>query len=71
MPVMIMHSPSDEIVGFHNSQYLYEIANEPKQFIELQGGHNDSFYISRDQIEKSWREFLKRERYSAKEQSMN
>jgi uncharacterized protein len=60
MPVMIMHSPNDEIVGFHNSQYLYEIANEPKQFVELRGGHNDNFYTSRHLIERSWREFLVR-----------
>jgi uncharacterized protein len=57
---MIMHSPNDEIVGFHNSQYLYEIANEPKQFVELRGGHNDNFYTSRHLIERSWREFLVR-----------
>ena len=58
MPVMIMHSPDDEIVGYHNGQYLYEIANEPKQFVELRGGHNDNFFASRDLIERSWREFL-------------
>ncbi|TVR29054.1 MAG: alpha/beta hydrolase [Balneolaceae bacterium] len=58
MPVMIMHSPDDEIVGYHNGQYLYEVANEPKQFIELRGGHNDNFFASRDLIERSWREFL-------------
>ncbi len=58
-PVIIMHSPNDEIVGFHNGKYLYENAREPKQFVELRGGHNTNFFESTDLIKENWRGMLK------------
>lgn len=58
IPVMIMHSPGDEIIGFHHGEYLFELAPEPKRFIQLRGGHNDNFFLSRDVIEQSWTDFL-------------
>lgn len=57
-PVMIMHSPNDEIVGYHNAEHLYNLLDEPKRFVELRGGHNDNFFASRDLIEESWRWYL-------------
>lgn len=45
-PVLILHSQEDEIVPFEQGQTLYSEANEPKQFIELYGGHNDGFITS-------------------------
>ena len=40
-PVLVMHSPQDEIVPFSMGQALFEAAQEPKAFAELAGGHND------------------------------
>jgi hypothetical protein len=40
IPVMILHSREDEIVGFHHAQTNFAVANEPKFFCEIQGGHN-------------------------------
>jgi fermentation-respiration switch protein FrsA (DUF1100 family) len=60
-PVLIMHSREDEIVGYHNGEELYETAKSPKKFIDLKGGHNENFYLSRDLIEKNWRDFLSEE----------
>jgi len=57
-PVMVMHSPQDEIVGFHHGEYLYELLDEPKRFVELRGGHNDNFMLSKDLIEKNWTWYL-------------
>jgi uncharacterized protein len=57
-PVMIMHSPNDEIISYHHGKYLFERATEPKQFIQLRGGHNDNFFLSREIIEQSWINFL-------------
>ena len=62
IPVMIMHSPNDEIVRYHHGQILYELAGDPKSFVELRGGHNDNFFQSQSLIERSWREFLERKR---------
>ena len=57
-PVMVMHSPGDDIVEFHHGEYLYELLDEPKIFVELRGGHNNAFMLSNDLIEDSWREYL-------------
>jgi uncharacterized protein len=42
VPVMVMHSRSDRLVGFHHAQANYASANEPKLLWELAGDHNDS-----------------------------
>jgi fermentation-respiration switch protein FrsA (DUF1100 family) len=47
-PVLIMHSPQDEIIPFSHGQALFAAAHEPKQFLELRGGHNDALLVSRD-----------------------
>jgi fermentation-respiration switch protein FrsA (DUF1100 family) len=57
-PVMVMHSPGDEIVGVHHGEYLYSVLDEPKQFVELRGGHNDNFFRSKELIAESWQWYL-------------
>lgn len=57
-PVMIMHSPNDDIIDISHGKYLYEIASEPKRFVELRGGHNENFHASTDIHSRNWREFL-------------
>lgn len=42
-PVLIAHSPDDEIIPFHHGQRLFNAAAAPKVFLPLTGGHNDSF----------------------------
>jgi fermentation-respiration switch protein FrsA (DUF1100 family) len=46
-PVLIAHSPTDEIVPFSHARQLYQAANEPKHLLELAGGHNDGFIFVR------------------------
>jgi fermentation-respiration switch protein FrsA (DUF1100 family) len=45
-PVLVVHSRDDEIIPFRHGLRLFEIAQEPKQFLELRGGHNDGFLVS-------------------------
>ena len=45
-PVLILHSPNDEIIPYDMGRTLYELAHEPKEFIELRGGHNDGWLLS-------------------------
>jgi len=45
-PVLIVHSPNDEIIPFSHGKRLFEVAKEPKQFLEIIGGHNEGFIIS-------------------------
>jgi hypothetical protein len=40
VPVLVMHSPADELVGIHHGQANFAAANEPKLFWELRGDHN-------------------------------
>jgi len=42
-PVMILHSPDDELVSYEQGRRLYEAAPEPKRFFEISGGHNGGF----------------------------
>jgi len=41
IPVLVMHSRTDEIIPFHHGQRNFAAANEPKLFCELNGFHND------------------------------
>ena len=58
-PVMIIHSRGDDIVPFEFGLELYEAANEPKEFIEIFGSHNDGFLISSEIYNKAWMKWLK------------
>lgn len=40
-PKLILHSPDDEVIPYAHGRKLFEAAAEPKQFVELSGGHND------------------------------
>ncbi len=41
VPVLVLHSRTDELVRFHHAQDNYATANQPKLLCELTGGHND------------------------------
>lgn len=41
VPVLVMHSPADELVSFHHGQANFAAANQPKLFWELRGDHNN------------------------------
>jgi fermentation-respiration switch protein FrsA (DUF1100 family) len=41
IPVLVMHSRDDGLIGFRHSQENFAVANEPKFFCELRGGHSD------------------------------
>jgi fermentation-respiration switch protein FrsA (DUF1100 family) len=51
-PVLIVHSPDDEIIPFTQGRKLFENAIQPKRFLQIRGGHNDGFLVSgRDYID--------------------
>jgi len=58
-PVMLIYSGNDEIVPFKFGLKLYEAANEPKEFIEIFGGHNDCFLTSGEIYTEVWEKWLK------------
>lgn len=67
-PVMVIHSRSDEVVPFEFGLELYEEAGEPKEFVEIQGGHNDGFLISSEIYKGAWTKWLKLLKQSSKSQ---
>jgi fermentation-respiration switch protein FrsA (DUF1100 family) len=48
-PVLVIHSRNDDIIPFAHGRRLFEKASPPKQFIELEGGHNEGFIFSKDE----------------------
>ncbi len=42
-PVLVVHSPVDDLVPFELGQRIFDAANEPKAFLEITGGHNRGF----------------------------
>lgn len=46
-PVLVAHSKNDEIIPFAEGLQVFEAAPEAKQFLEMRGGHNDGFLVSR------------------------
>jgi fermentation-respiration switch protein FrsA (DUF1100 family) len=55
---MIIHSRTDEIIPFEFGLELYESANEPREFVEIFGGHNDGFLISNETYKNAWTKWL-------------
>lgn len=48
-PVLIAHSREDDIIPFSHGKALYDAAPEPRQFLEMRGGHNDGFIFMRQE----------------------
>lgn len=40
-PVLVLHSPQDDVVPYAMGQELFAAAGDPKAFAALEGGHND------------------------------
>ena len=45
-PVLVVHSPSDEIIPFRHGQKLYEQARDPRRFLQITGPHNGGYLLS-------------------------
>ena len=59
-PLLIFHSRDDELFSMRHAERLLAAAKEPKQLIELRGGHNDAFLTSADTYKKGLKDFLNR-----------
>ena len=57
-PVLVAHSPGDEIVPFAHGRAVFEAAPEPKRFLEMRGGHNDGFLVTGRDYYEALRAFL-------------
>lgn len=57
-PVLVLHSPTDEIMPYRLGEKLYQSAHEPKRFVALRGDHNSGFMQSQPQYEQALGEFI-------------
>ena len=57
-PKLIIHSPDDEIIPFAMGRALYEKAAEPKQFLQIKGGHNEGFLVSGELYVQGLNDFI-------------
>ena len=59
-PVLVLHSPEDEIMPFALGEKVYAAAGEPKRLVKLQGDHNGGFLLSQPGYERELDDFITR-----------
>ena len=59
-PLLVAHSPEDDIIPYAHGRALFAAAGEPKEFLELAGGHNDGFVFMRNEWVEALGAFLER-----------
>jgi len=57
-PVLVVHSPQDDIVPYRHGRELFAAAPPPKSFLELRGDHNMGFLLSGQDYIRGLDEFL-------------
>ncbi len=60
MPLLVIHCPEDEIAPFQHGKKTFDAALEPKQFLQISGGHNDGFLISEKEYLEELSLFIKK-----------
>lgn len=57
-PVMVLHSPNDEIMPIKLGEKVYHSANQPKRFVQMKGDHNYGFILSQPGYGEAIRNWL-------------
>lgn len=52
-PVLVLHSPDDEIIPFRLGEKVFQAANEPKSFVKMRGDHNSGILMSQPDYERA------------------
>jgi fermentation-respiration switch protein FrsA (DUF1100 family) len=58
VPLLILHSRSDDLIPFHHAERNFAAANQPKFLCEMTGGHNDGLWSSRPAMLVALKDFL-------------
>lgn len=58
IPVLVIHSPEDDMVPFQFGQKIFDNANPPKRFLQISGSHNEGFLEDFQNYQTSWKEWL-------------
>lgn len=57
-PLLMLHSPQDEVIPFASGRRAFDGAQAPKRFVELQGDHNSGFLSSQPHYQEQLKAFL-------------
>ncbi len=60
IPVLIIHSPDDEIIPFTHGERNFQAANPPKKLVKLRGDHNGGFLDSLETYRNGLNEFIQK-----------
>jgi len=58
VPLLLMHSPDDDVIPYSLGVKIFEAANSPKYSYELSGSHNNGFVKSQPEYEQAIETFL-------------
>ncbi len=58
VPKLIIHSKNDEIIPYRQGEELFAAAADPKEFLQVRGGHNTAFFESRELLAARVKRFL-------------
>lgn len=58
-PVLVVHSPQDEIIPYRYGKALFKSAKDPKAFLELKGDHNGGFILTGEDYRHGLEAFLR------------
>ena len=58
-PLLVLHSPDDEIIPFHLGEKVFQSAHQPKRLVRMQGDHNNGFLQSQPGYEQEFDSWLK------------
>ncbi len=57
-PILMLHSPQDEIIPYRLGRRLFDAAPQPKRFVEMRGDHNGGFLSSQPGYEAALKSFI-------------
>ncbi len=57
-PVLVGHSPGDDMIPFSHGRRIFEAANEPKLFLSLSGPHNGAEFMFSSEHSKTILDFF-------------
>jgi fermentation-respiration switch protein FrsA (DUF1100 family) len=57
-PLLVVHSPDDEIIPFRLGEKIYQAARAPKALVRIRGDHNTGFIVSQPAYEDALAEFI-------------
>ncbi len=57
-PVLVVHSPADEMIPFRHGLSIYEAAPEPKELLSIGGSHNEGFLEFEEEYSSGLQGFL-------------